>query len=475
MATRQGLLPYTIEVVDDDAALTGHAGLPLVLETMRALGVSEVLDEALGIRRRNNGATDAQKAEALVMLMAAGGESVDDIEVLRADKGLGRLCGPLPSSDVLLTFLHAFHDERLIDQAQRERPLGQVAYIPKESAPLEGLSRGNVALIHALADRTKVTRATLDHDATIQESHKKQALSHYKGGRGYQPSAVHWAELDVVVADEYRDGNVPAAMNNLPLIQRSFAALPSSVTAFYFRADSACYETKILQWLANEEREDGPRATIGFTISADMTEPLRRVCEAVPEQAWTLCDDRATETVMCADVEFAPGDWTKDAQPLRYVALRIRKKQGLLFGGGYDTKYLAVVSNRLDLSGPKLVRWHWEKAGTVEQVHDVTKNELAAAIPPCGRFGANAAWYRLSLLTYNVLSAMKWLALPPSMETARPKRMRFSLFSLAGRIVSHAGKVVLRIGRAAEALASLVAARIRIAKVGQARAAAAVG
>ena len=77
MATRQGLLPYTIEVVDDDAALTGHAGLPLVIETMRALGVSEVLDDALGIRRRNNGATDAQKAEALVMLMAAGGESVD--------------------------------------------------------------------------------------------------------------------------------------------------------------------------------------------------------------------------------------------------------------------------------------------------------------------------------------------------------------------------------------------------------------
>src|SRR5277367_5471560 len=121
MTTGQGLLPYTIEVVDDDTTLTGHAGLPLVLETMRALGVSEVLDGALGIRRRNHGATDAQKAEALVLLMAAGGDSVDDIEVLRADKGLQRLSGSLPSADVLLTFLHAFHDERLIEQAQRDR------------------------------------------------------------------------------------------------------------------------------------------------------------------------------------------------------------------------------------------------------------------------------------------------------------------------------------------------------------------
>ena len=459
-------MPYTIEGVEDDATLTGHAGLPLVLETMRALGVSEVLDGALSIRKRQSGATDAKKVEALVLLMAAGGENIEDVEGLRPDKGLMRLCGSLPSADVLRTFLHAFHDERLLDQAQRDRPASQVAYIPKESAPLLGLSRSFGMLIHELAERTNVTRATLDHDATIQESHKKMALAHDKGGRGYQPAAIYWGELDVVLADEYRDGNVPAAMNNLPLIQRDFAALPPSVTTLYFRSDSACYQTKILQWLANPERQDGPRPTIGFTIRADMTEPLRRLCEAVPEQAWTLCDDRPTETVMCADVEFAPGDWPKDAEPLRYVALRIRKKQGQLFGGGYDTKYLAVVSNRRELAAPALIRWHWEKAGTIERVHDLTKNDLAAAVPPCGRFGANAAWYRMSLLTYNILSAMKWLAVPPPMETARPKRMRFALFSLAGRLVSHAGKLVLRIGREAEALASLITARIRIAQVG---------
>jgi hypothetical protein len=187
------------------------------------------------------------------------------------------------------------------------------------------------------------------------------------------------------------------------------------------------------------------------------------VCAAVPEPSWQLYEERATETVMCADVEFTPGEWAKDAEPLRYVALRIRKRQGQLFASGYETKYLAVVSNRRDLTPAELVRWHWQKAGTIELVHDVTKNEIAAAVPPCGRFGANAAGYRLSLLTYNVLSAMKWLALPPSMETARPKRMRFSLFSIAGRLVSHAGKRVLRIGREAEALAGLIAARIRIA------------
>jgi hypothetical protein len=469
MAAKDGVLPFTIEVVDDDASLTAHAGLPLVLETMRALGLSDDLNRTLGIRRRHSGATDAQKVEALVLLMAAGGECVGDIEVLRADKGLMRLVGGLPSEDVLLRFLYEFHDERLIERAQQQRPAGQVAYIPDESAPLVRLAGCNVAFVHAVAKQSRVTRATLDHDATIQESHKKQSLPHYKGGRGYQPSVIQWAEHDLVLADEYRDGNVPAAMSNLPLIQRGFAALPPTIAERFFRADSACYEEKILKWLATPAREEGPQGTIGFSISADMGERLRQICAAVPEPSWQLYEDRATETVMCADVEFEPGDWPKDAEPLRYVALRIRKRQGQLFAGGYETKYLAVVSNRRDLTPVALLRWHWEKAGTIEAVHDVTKNEIGAAVPPCGRFGANAAWYRLSLLTYNVLSAMKWLALPPSMESARPKRMRFSLFSIAGRIVTHAGRIVLRIGREAEALAGLISARMRIAEVGLAR------
>ena len=95
MSAKDGVLPFTIEVVEDDASLTAHAGLPIVLETMRALSLSDGLNRTLGIRRRNSGATDAQKVEALVLLMAAGGECVDDIEVLRADKGLMRLVGGL--------------------------------------------------------------------------------------------------------------------------------------------------------------------------------------------------------------------------------------------------------------------------------------------------------------------------------------------------------------------------------------------
>ena len=66
---------------------------------------------------------------------------------------------------------------------------------------------------------------------------------------------------------------------------------------------------------------------------------------------------------------------------------------------------------------------------------------------PCGRFGANAACLRLAVVTYNVLTALKRLAMPEKWLTARPKRMRFQIFCSPGKLVSHARKVWLRVRR----------------------------
>ena len=460
---RQGILPYEVQVTEKVGQVTARGGLPLVVETMRGLGLDRAINKHLHTSRRNSGYREVEKVEALLLLIAAGGDCLDDIRTLQADEGLCRLLGrELPSPDTLRHFLYEFHDEALIEKAKRQRAAGTVAYIPEENDALVGLGRVNQALVHAVAARGKCKRATLDHDATIQESQKREALFHYQGGRGYQPACIYWAEQDLIVGDEYRDGNVPAGMGNLPLIEKAFSELPESATERFFRADSACYESEVLKWLADDERPSGPKGRIGFSIGADMSAELRAVCQSVPEAEWQHLEDRSDATVSSADVEFTPGNWHKGAEPLRYVAVRIKKRQGLLFASGYDTMYLAVVSNRRELSAPELLRWHWQKAGTIEHVHDVTKNELGAGTPPCGRFGANAAWYRLSILTYNVLSAMKSLALPPGYQSARPKKLRFALFNLAGRITEHAGKLILHLGRTAERLVEMVRARHRL-------------
>ncbi|MHB8655882.1 MAG: hypothetical protein ACYDA9_18625 [Terriglobia bacterium] len=97
--------------------------------------------------------------------------------------------------------------------------------------------------------------ATVDRDATIIESRKREALPTYEGECGYQPMLAVWAEMNVVLADEFRDGNVPAQMNPLPVAQRAFAALPGTVKTFYYRGDSACHEHRLINWLRDEERE----------------------------------------------------------------------------------------------------------------------------------------------------------------------------------------------------------------------------
>jgi hypothetical protein len=256
----QGLLPYGVEVADRADAVTGRAGLPLVIETLRALGLDQVIREQVRVRERQSGYTEAGKIEALVLLLAAGGDCLDDIAVLHADRGLMRLLGrTLPSADTLRHFLYAFHDDRLIAQAQAQRPPDTVAYIPAENAALQGLGRVNTALVHRVAAQGQGTRATLDHDATLQESHQREAHPHYQGGRGYPPAAIYWVEQDLVVADEDRDGNVPAGMDTLRLIQRGFARVPPTLTAYAFRADRACYDERVLQWLADPARAGVPQ------------------------------------------------------------------------------------------------------------------------------------------------------------------------------------------------------------------------
>jgi hypothetical protein len=102
------------------------------------------------------------------------------------------------------------------------------------------------------------------------------------------------------------------------------------------------------------------------------------------------------------------------------------------------------------LTAARLIEWHREKAGTVEMVNDVVKNDLGGGVLPSKYFGANAAWLRLVVIAHNVLTALKRIALPAELLTARPKRLRFLLFNTPGRLVHHARKLLLRLAAAAQ-------------------------
>ena len=266
-----------------------------------------------------------------------------------------------------------------------------------------------------------------------------------------------WAETGLARADEFRDGNVPAMMKPRNVAQAAFAALPGTVREYYYRGDSACREKGLVNGRRNEQREGGPQGRIGFAISARMSEALQAAIQAVPEAEWQCYGDPPPQEIReCADVPFVPGEKAerKDTQPLRYVAIRFRKQQGELFDDGSRVRHFAVLSNLWAGKAPRLIEWHREKAGTMELVHDVIKNELGGGVLPSKYFGANAALLRLAVIAHNVRTALQRLALPAELLTARPKRLRFLIFNVPGRRVHHARRLLLRVAGVAERMAA---------------------
>lgn len=446
-------LPFDIDDQIDPTLITAHAGVPLVIELFRRVGAAQVVNEQVRIKQRQRGLTPAQLVETLLALWVAGGDRCQDLQTLRADVALATLVGyELPAATTMRDFLEGFHVE--------EPPLwraGEKATIPEESVPLAGLGAANRCLLAAVQQHAPQRTATLDVDATILAAHKHTATTTYEGTRGYQPVVAVWAEQDLIVHDEFRDGNVPAGCGNVRILERAVATLPAGVTQRFVRGDSALYEHEVLAWC--EESERG----IGYAISADMSPQLHAEITRLPETAWQL--DRAEPDMIreWAEVPYVPddGDHRKDRPSVRrYLALRIRRRQGELFADGNTVKHFAIVTNR-EGDGLTLIRWHREKAGTVEHVHHVLKNELAAAALPSGKFGANAAWFRLNILTYNLLSALKRLALPGDLSEARPKRLRFLVFNTVGKVIHHARCMLLRLTAAVQQ-ELLVVARSKI-------------
>jgi hypothetical protein len=450
-------LAFEYDPTGREDEMTAFGGLPVFVEAMMALGVQRSVGANVHVRQRQSGYSEADLTETICMMQAAGGDRLEDVERLGLDKALVRLLDKdkLASPDALRRFLLEFHDEELIAQAKAQRTEGEKSYIVQESEPLQGLGNVLADTVRRMQQINPVKVATLEMDATIIESHKRDALTHYKGGRGYQPAVVYWVEHDAAVADEFRDGNVPAGKHPIDVVKKAFAAVPQSVEQRRFRADSAAYEEESLKWLA-----DPSNRIERFTVSADMGEQLHKLCVAVPETGWSVYEERFAETVYWGEVEFVTGDWNKDAKPLRTLVLRVQKHQGELFSSGSDRKYLGIVSNDFETPGADLIKWHYAKAGCIEILHDVVKNELGGGVLPCGAFGANAAWFRLSLITYNALSFLKTVGAPPSLRDARPKRLRYSMFSIPAKIVMHARSLFAKVSETLSKVCDLSKVRI---------------
>lgn len=315
-------LPFEIDEQIDPSLVTARAGVPLVLELMRRLGVTEALNTLVRIKQRQRGLRPSQLVETLVALWAARGDRCQDLTTFRTDAALAALLGyELPAATTMREFSEAFHAEALpLWQA------GDKAAIPQESAPLQGLGQATRTLLAAVQRHAPQPTATLDANATILKSHKRTATVAYDGTTGYQPVLVLWAEADVIVHDEFRDGHVWAGCGNLRVLEQAIATLPAGLAPILVRGDGAVYEQAVLAWC--EERG------IGYSISADLTPQLRAEIQRLPADAWQPEREEAEALRDWAEVPYVPddGDARKDRPCVRrYLAVRVRNRQGTRF------------------------------------------------------------------------------------------------------------------------------------------------
>jgi len=420
-----------------EEVVTPWAGASTLVEAYRGYGVGDAADKALPRKKTAKGLSQGQMTESFMLLSALGGECVEDMEKLRQDKGLEAILGyQIPAAETARQWLDKFHDEELMAGKSQ-----QGAFIPLESASLTGLREPNRQVIQSYIEKMKPGQeVTLDVDAHLVETTKANAFYCYDGRKAFQPIEVEWAETGLVLAEEFRQGNVLAGTDMKRIVDEALEILPAGEWKVKVRSDSAAYQQDVL--------DHWHRRRWQFAVSADMSVQLRQAIEALPADAWHIWyTEKGGMIREWSEVSFTPSrkNEKRYTQPYRYLAVRVRHQQGELFEDGATVRHFCVVTNIWEMEGQKLLEWQRAKAGTIEQVHHILVSGLAAGVYPSSKHGANAAWLRLQVLTYNLLQLLKAVALPPEYAKAQPKRLRFAIFTQFGRVIRHAGKIMLRL------------------------------
>lgn len=490
----QGLLGFQYDAEGQGIGVTALAGFGIYLDLMRSMDLGAAVRRHLDVAGER-GWLDLQMVVALLALNLAGGERVEDVERLSRDQGFVALLGAaekallrrrergalrarlrrggargVPSSTAVRDWLEKFHDP----SAEALREPGR-AFIPAAPAALRGLWAVNRAVLGFLQAHRGAAVATLDMDATLIETHKRQALYCYKKFRAYQPLNCWWAEHGVMLHSEFRDGNVPAGYEHLRVLRDSLAGLPAGVRQVRVRTDTAGYQQDLLLYCG--EGKDRRFGVIEFAIGADVTDALRQAVLSVPEAAWQpllrAFDGQLQDTgQQWAEVPYVP-NWAGDSKRRAdYRFLAIREPLGQLelgdaeqlpfptevFGATGRHKLFALVTN-LGCPGDQVIWWHRERCGKSEEAHAVLKHDLAGGVLPSGRFGANAAWWALAILAHNLNAVMKRLVLGPAWVAKRMKALRFAVIALPGRVIRHARRLILRLPADHPALDLLLSAR----------------
>lgn len=401
----QTVLPFKLEATEE--MLTANAGLALFGEFMRGLGLHRWLAQEMPKPGSGRGYQAETYVPPLALMLAGGGRSLEDLRTLKNDVALATLLKQetLPSTDAVGDWL-------------RRTGTGP---------GLAGLDRVNQRTVATRLRQTDITRHTLDCDASQIVAEKETAQFTYKGEQGYMPMIGHLAEASVIIHEEFREGNIAPATQNLEFIKACEARLPKGHVVAHVRLDSAGYQSGIFNYLEETDKT--------FAIGGRLDKPTQQAIAEIPEAAWKQYPD-------CAVAETLHS-MNETSKAFRLIVIRY-KRQVELFGDA--PKYHVIASNRVESTEATLV-WYRQRGEVSENGIKELKIGFGMERMPCGQFAANAAFFRIGVIAHNLFVLFKHSVLGEGWQRHKVATVRWRLFHLPGKVVRHAGAWILKVAK----------------------------
>lgn len=402
------------KVSTTNLAVTSYAGLFLPLGMGRSLGLDVELDR-LCVKERKRGYATSEAGFALMGLITAGGEALEDVKHLSQDAGLAEVLGSIPAANTLGQFLLRFSKGLLC----------RLGWIQLRFA---------VKVIRLCG----LKRVTLDVDAFFVESQKEGVLMNYEGLKGYCPVMVTCAELGIPMAGIFRPGNASPMAHVRALLERVIQTLQKEIPeiSIRIRSDSAGFQAGVVKVCEDKG--------VGFTITARMDDTVQSLIEEIPVDAWTTLESKAwdDEETEVAETLHVFGD--KETKAHKLLVIRHPKKQlDLLDKDPY--RYHAVVDGMECWMAGLTLQFHRNRQAGSEHMNEAMKSGFGMRKLPSGEFLANAAYFQFAMLAATVFSAWKHVTLPPEYKPVTIQTLRFRMIHLAGIVQRRARSLILKI------------------------------
>jgi hypothetical protein len=410
---KQTVLPFKLEKTND--LITSHAGLALLGEFAVGLGLNKALDRDLPGPGSGAGYLASEHVFPIVLMLNGGGRALEDVG-LREILPLSRM----PSTDATGDWL---------------RRNGN-------NGGLEGLAKVNGRVLKRALKKDGKKAYTLDIDATGIESEKELAKMTYKGHTGYLPMVGHLAENGLIVGDEFREGNDSPGSRNLQFLKYCERQMPKGKKIKAFRADSAAYQAKVI----NDCQDKGIR----YGIGGDLDQAVKKVIAAMKDDEWRPYQNGFIgDTVHCMNE-------TKEA--FRLVVIRRPFQSNLFSSEESPQRYTVIATNRWE-SAEEVVKWYNQRGECSENRIKELKIGFGMERMPCGQFEANAVFFRIGVLAYNIGRLFNFLTMDESWHHHQVQTLRWKLYGTAGKVVFHGRSVYLKVSRSLEKLFSRVRLR----------------